>query len=142
MRFVLDNSVTMRWLFKDGSLKDQQYARTVLQAIEYDNVLVPSIWSLEVANVISRAEKKHGLLEARSAEFIHILSQMQIRIDQETCLHALADTLQLARRYHLSSYDAAYLELALREGLPLATLDEGLIEAMQKVGLARFMVSI
>ena len=141
MRFVLDNSVTMRWLFNDGSLVDRQYARTVLQAIEYGNILVPAIWPLEVANVISRAEKKYGLAEARSAEFIHVLSQMQIRIDQETCIHALADTLQLARRYNLSSYDAAYLELALREGIPLATLDDALIEAMQKTGLSRFIVS-
>lgn len=138
MRFVLDNSVTMRWLFGDGSPADEAYAKQVLAAIAQASVLVPGVWRLEVANVIARAERKFGLTEAQSTEFIHTLQQLHIQIDPETSANALGDTLQLARRYHLSSYDAAYLELALREGLPLATLDEGLINAMKKSGARRF----
>jgi len=137
MRFVLDNSVTMRWLFGDGSVGDQIYAKQVLNSIEDGSVLVPSVWCLEVANVIVRAEAKYGLTEARSTEFVHLLQQMQIQVDVATSVHALGDTLQLARRYNLSAYDAAYLELALREGLPLATLDEGLLKAAKKAGVKR-----
>lgn len=140
MRFVLDNSVTMRWLFGDGSSSDQAYAKQVLASISEASVLVPGVWSLEVANVIARAEKKFGLTEARSAEFVYALQQMHIQVDQETSAHAMGDTLQLARRYHLSAYDAAYLELALREGLPMATLDEGLIKAVKKAGAKRFIL--
>ncbi len=137
MRFVLDNSVTMRWLLGDGSASDQAYARHVLSVIVDGNVLVPGIWSLEVANVIARAEKKYGLPEARSAEFVHLLHQMHIEVDPQTSVHALNDTLQLARRYNLSAYDAAYLELTLREGLALATLDDGLVKAAKKAGAKR-----
>jgi len=139
MRFVLDNSVTMRWLFGDGSPSDQTYAKQVLASIPEASVLVPGVWSLEVANGIARAEKKFGLTEARSAEFVHALQQMHIQVDSETSVHAMGDTLQLARRYNVSAYDAAYLELALREGLPLATLDEGLIKAVKKAGAKRFI---
>lgn len=142
MQFVLDNSVTMRWLFGDGSPSDQLYAKRVLAKIEDGNVLVPGVWCLEVANVIARAESKYGLAEARSAEFVHALQQMHIQVDPETCVHAMGDTLQLARRYNLSAYDAAYLELALREGLPLATLDEGLEKAAKKAGVKRFASKI
>lgn len=138
MRFVLDNSVTMRWLFGDGSPGDQAYAQQVLAAIEYENVWVPGIWCLEVANVIARAASRFGLTEARSMEFVHALQQMHIQVDTETCVYAMGETLQLARRYQLSAYDAAYLELALREGLALATLDEGLEKAAHKAGVKRF----
>lgn len=138
MRFVLDNSVTMRWLFGDGSPTDQAYAKHVLASIADGNVLVPGVWSLEVANVIARAESKYGLTEARSSEFIHALQQMHIQVDPETSDHAMRNTLQLARRYNLSAYDAAYLELALREGLPLATLDAGIEKAAKKAGARRF----
>ncbi|MCC2666086.1 MAG: putative PilT protein domain protein [Gammaproteobacteria bacterium] len=138
MQFVLDNSVTMRWLFGDGSPSDQTYAKQVLASIAEASVLVPGVWGLEVANVVVRAEKKFGLAEARSAEFVHALQQMHIQVDPEASIHSLGDTLQLARRYNLSAYDASYLELALREGLPLATLDEGLISALKKAGANRF----
>lgn len=139
MRFVLDNSVTMRWLFGDDSLVDQQYAKQVLASIAHESVIVPAIWCLEVSNVIARAEAKYGLTEARSVEFMHALQQMHIQIDTETCVYAMNETIQLSRRYNLSTYDAAYLELALRLGLPLATLDEMLVSAAQKSGVKRFV---
>lgn len=138
MQFVLDNSITMRWLFGDGSPSDQAYAKYVLNAIEHQKAIVPGIWSLEVANVIARAENKYGLTEARCLEFVHVLHKMQIQVDTKTADYAMGDILQLARRYKLSAYDAAYLELALREGLPLATLDQELEKAAQKAGVKRF----
>jgi predicted nucleic acid-binding protein len=136
MRFVLDNSVTMRWLFVDGSPADLAYASHIIGLMEAQGAeaVVPSLWRLEVANVIVRAEMKGLLSEARSAEFLGVLQDMAISTDAETADHALSDTLQLARRFNLSSYDASYLELALREGLPLATLDKNLCAAVATTG--------
>ncbi len=136
MRFVLDNSVVMRWLFADGAPEAIDYANRVLTHMQAPEAiaLVPCIWALEVGNVIARAEAKGLLREARSAEFLGILQDMTIETDPRTTRHALADILQLARRYRLSTYDAAYLELALREGLPLASNDEALRKAMLGAG--------
>lgn len=136
MRFVLDNSIVMRWLFGDGSPEDRDYAHRILEIMKHDDsvALVPAGWPLEVGNVIARAEAKNLLREARSAEFLGILQAISIEIDPRSSQHALGDTLQLARRYGLSTYDAAYLELALREGLPLATNDGDLQKALAKAG--------
>ena len=86
-------------------------------------------------------QKKFGLSEARSAEFLHVLQQMHIQVDSGSSVDAVGGTLQLARRYNLSAYDAAYLELALREGLPLATLDDGLLKAIEKVAAKRLFAA-
>jgi predicted nucleic acid-binding protein len=137
MRFVLDNSVVMRWLFGDGSPQDRAYADHVLELLQAPGslALVPGIWALEVGNVLVRAEAKSLLSEARGAEFLGMLQAMAIQTDGQTATHALASTLQLARRHKLSSYDAAYLELALREGLALATLDADVQRAAQRSGV-------
>jgi predicted nucleic acid-binding protein len=138
-RFVLDNSVVMRWLFGDGSDDDQAYAHQVLDAIAKGIALVPGLWGLEVANVMVRAESKQLITEARSAEFIGLLQKMNIKVDLKNHLQTLTDTLQLARRYGLTSYDAAYLELALREGLPLVTLHQKLRNAVLQSGVHHFL---
>ncbi|MDX2253477.1 MAG: type II toxin-antitoxin system VapC family toxin [Nitrospira sp.] len=138
MRFVLDNSVTMRWFFGDGRPQDLAYAGKVLDLMQEAQALVPAIWGLEVANVIAKAEEKALVTEARSGAFLEMLEDVDIEADSATFAHALSDTLQLARRYKLSSYDASYLELALRLGLPLATLDENLQKAAKKAGVKRF----
>jgi predicted nucleic acid-binding protein len=136
MRFVLDNSVVMRWLLKDGSAERLAYADKVLGLLTLDDAqaLVPGVWPLEVANVIVKAQAKRQVSEARAIAFIGLLDDMGISVDTSTAERALKDTLQLARRYQLSSYDASYLELALREGLPLATLDADLQNAMLQTG--------
>jgi predicted nucleic acid-binding protein len=138
MAFVLDNSITMRWLFNDGSNSDQTYAKQVLSAMGTGDVWVPSVWCLEVTNVIATAESQHGLTQARSAEFLHLLQEMHILVDPQTADHAMGDILNLARQHHLSTYDASYLELALREGWPIATLDKALLKAAKKAGAKRF----
>jgi predicted nucleic acid-binding protein len=136
MRFVLDNSVVMRWLLNDGSEERLAYASKVLDLLTRDTgeALVPGVWSLEVANVLVKAHAKGLVSEARASAFVGLLADMNITVDTSTAAHALGDTLQLARRFKLSSYDAAYFELALREGLPLATLDADLQSAMMQVG--------
>jgi len=136
--FVLDNSVTMRWFFGDGKPQQLAYAGKVLDAMKQDSALVPATWGLEVANVIARAEAKALVTEARSGAFLEMLEGVDIEVDAATFAHALSDTLQLARRYKLSAYDASYLELALRLGIPLATLDEDLQKAAKKAGVKKF----
>lgn len=138
MSFVLDNSVTMRWFFGDGKPLELAYAAKVLDAMQEAKARVPMTWGLEVANVIAKAEEKSLVTEARSGAFLEMLEDLEIEVDAATFAHALSDTLQLARRYTLSAYDASYLELALRLGLPLATLDEDLQKAAKKAGVKRF----
>lgn len=138
MSFVLDNSVTMRWFFGDGKPQELAYAGKVLDAMRQDSALVPMTWGLEVANVIVRAEAKALVTEARSGAFLEMLENVDIEVDAATFAHALSGTLQLARRYKLSAYDASYLELALRLGVPLATLDEDLQKAAKKAGVKKF----
>jgi predicted nucleic acid-binding protein len=111
----------------------------VLDALKKDSALVPVTWGLEVANVIAKAEAKTLVTEARSGAFLEMLEGIDIEVDTSTFAHALSDTLQLARRYKLSAYDASYLELALRKGVSLATLDVDLLIATKKVGVKKFV---
>jgi len=137
--FVLDNSVTMRWFFGDGKPQELAYADKILDAMKKTSAHVPVTWGLEVANVIAKAEAKGFVTEARSEAFLEMLEGIDIEADATTFAHAVSDTLQLARRYKLSAYDASYLELALRMGLPLATLDEDLQKAAKKAGVKKFV---
>ena len=138
MNFVLDNSVTMRWFFGDGKPQEISYAGKVLDAMKDASAIVPATWGLEVANVIAWAEAKVLVTEARSGAFLEMLDGASIEVDAATFAPALSATLQLARRYKLSVYDASYLELALRRGISLATLDEDLQKAAKKAGVRRF----
>ena len=142
MNFVLDASVTMGWLLLDGKPAEHAYALKVLNAMKQaeTSALVPVTWGLEVSNVISKAEMKGLVREAQSEAFLEMLESVAISADSATFSKALSDTLQIARRYRLSAYDASYLELAMREGLPLATLDEDLQKAANKAGVKRFAV--
>lgn len=130
----------MRWFFGDGTPSALAYARDVLEAMKDASALVPVTWGLEVSNVIATAEAKGLVTEARSETFLEMLKDVEIHADTATFSQALSDTLQVARRYRLSAYDASYLELALRESLTLATLDEDLQKAAKKAGVKRFVV--
>ena len=135
---MLDTSVTMRWFFGDGQSRELACAGKVLEALKDASARVPVIWGLEVANVIARAEAKALVTEARSSAFLEMLDGVEIVVDGATFSRALSDTLQLARRYKIPAYDASCLELALRLGLPLATLDQDLQKAARKAGVERF----
>ncbi len=136
MRFVLDNSVVMGWLFGAGTAQQRAYAARILALLTQPDhlALVPASWALEVGQAIVRAEAKGLLQEARSAAFVGILGEMAIEVDAGANGRALGDILQLARRHRLSTYSASYLELALRQDLPLASHDEALNQAMCGVG--------
>jgi predicted nucleic acid-binding protein len=140
--FVLDASVALSWLLRDAEAREASYAFSVLKSLRAGvSASVPTTWGLEIANVLARAERKEQLTEAQSESFLEMLQSTQIEADSATFTQALTDTLQLARRYRLSSYDASYLELALRAALPLATLDEDLRRAAQKAGVKHFKAS-
>ena len=135
MRFVLDNSVAMRWLLNDRPSEVQDYARSILQMLaDGDTAVVPQLWSLEAANVLAKSMKRGLVNEADIREFLALLSDLDIETAPTTQERALYDTLRIAIQHDLSAYDAAYLELALREGLPLATLDLDLSAAVGKAG--------
>jgi predicted nucleic acid-binding protein len=136
--FVLDASVALLWLVPDTNEAGVAYATETLKALKESQALVPSLWALEVANVVAKVESKGIVTEADSQRFITLLGRLNIVPDQATATRALGETLNLARRYKLSAYDAAYLELALRAGLALATLDAGLVKAATATGVAIF----
>jgi predicted nucleic acid-binding protein len=138
MKLVLDASVALLWLAPQTNPEGVVYADTVLMALKDACAWVPQLFALEIANVVSKLESKGLATEAESQRFITLLRQLPIATDSETMEHALSDTLNLARRHKLSSYDAAYLELALRTGLPLATLDAGLARAAAATGVVVF----
>ena len=138
MSFVLDASVALLWLVPQTNPTGVEYADATLNSLKESQALVPSLCALEIANVVAKVESKGIVTEADSQRFITLLGRLNIVTDPATAAHALGDTLNLARRYKLSTYDAAYLELALRAGLPLATLDAGLTKVAAKAGVLIF----
>ncbi len=138
-KFVLDNSVTMRWIFESEKKTDQKYAETVLKSLATLEALVPNLWALEVVNVLKNAVSKDESITKSDAElFLTSLSTLPILTDHLTARKAFNKTFDLAQLYNLSSYDAAYLELAIREGIPLATIDKDLVKAAKKSGVKIF----
>ena len=127
--FVIDNSVVMTWCFKD---EINQSADAILDRLEVSTAVVPSIWPLEVGNVLLVAERKKRLSEADSTRFIVLLAELPIIIEQEPPERMMKDILALAREHQLSTYDASYLDLAMRKGLPIATLDNRLKAAAKR----------
>ena len=128
-QFVVDNSVVMSWCFKDET---NNYADTVLDMLIESTAVVPSIWPLEVVNVLIVAERKKRLSESDSIRFLTLLSQLPIVVEYERP-DMMKELLALARSNNLSSYDASYLDLAMRKGVPIATLDNKLIEAARRI---------
>jgi len=130
--FVLDNSVAMRWLLASNKTTDQRYAESVLKSLANAEAIVPNLWHLEAANVLLGATNRNEIEVSELERFTVQLENLPISIDTLTAHQVFGHTISLANAYRLSSYDAAYLELALREGLPLATLDKDLLRAAKR----------
>jgi len=128
-RFVVDNSVVMAWCFED---EISSYAESVLDSLENTTAIVPSIWPLEVGNILLVAERKKRLNTTASNKFLELLSELPIIVDQEPPERMIREIFLLARKYKLSTYDASYLDLAIKRELPIATLDGRLLEAAKK----------
>jgi len=124
--FVVDNSVVMAWCFKD---EVSPYSDSVLGNLEFRTAYVPAIWPLEVSNVLLVAGRQGRISEAGVTRFITLLDQLPIVVEQESPSRMFKEILALGREYNLSSYDASYLDLAMRKGLSIATLDKRLITA-------------
>ncbi len=137
--FVLDNSVAMRWLLESPKASDQKYAESVLKSLSERDAVVPNLWHLEAGNVVLGAEKRGEVTVGESEKFINQLENLPIHVDAMTAHQAFSRTINLARTYKLSSYDASCLELAVRKGLPIATLDKGLRKAAKKADVDLFL---
>jgi predicted nucleic acid-binding protein len=119
---VLDASVALAFVASD----EADPLQTTVDLLEAKGAIVPASWRLEIANSLLLAQRRGRIDAAFRRQALSELGDMPISIDGETNQHAWEHTLTLAERYNLSTYDSAYLELALRLSLPLATLDEEL----------------
>ncbi|MBN1868864.1 type II toxin-antitoxin system VapC family toxin [Candidatus Sumerlaeota bacterium] len=128
-RFVIDNSVVMTWCFED---EDSAYAEAVLESLEADQAVVPSVWPLELGDVLLVAERKDRLSQAEVARFLALVGALPISVEQESAERMLREIVALARDLRLTAYDASYLDLAMRSGLPIATQDASLLKAAKK----------
>jgi len=135
MLFVMDCSVTMPWLLHNDMT---DYAKDVLLGFKNGQAVVPELWFLEVSNVLLSFERRKRIKTTESEQFIKLLRELPIKIDQGTGERVFSRIISLAREYKLSAYDATYLELAVREKLPLATLDKDLQRAVRRAGLPLF----
>jgi predicted nucleic acid-binding protein len=133
---VVDTSIVISWFFKDQL---NPFADKVLDWLADATAYVPSVWPLEVVNVLLAAERGKLIGKADSIHFLNLLSQLPILIQHESPERMMKDILSLARDHNLSSYDASYLDLAIKKGLPLATLDKKLQEAAKSVKIAIYL---
>lgn len=134
---VLDTSITMAWCFDEEATP---YTEELLDWCAAGTTIhVASIWPMEVTNVLINAQRKGRVTEKRIEEFLEVLFRLPIHIGPVLMKRAVYDIRKLAQAHRLTSYDAAYLELALREGLPLASLDDDLKKAALASGVKLVM---
>lgn len=135
MNFVLDASVALAWAFED---EGGDYPKLVLEALGRGEAVTSSLWPLEVANGLVAAERRGRIAAADSSRFAGLLLALPIVIEPLHRRRVFEATRLLARSRGLSVYDAHYLELALRLGVPLATLDRSLQTAAEAEGVGMF----
>jgi predicted nucleic acid-binding protein len=132
MSFVLDASIALSWCFADEATT---YTWKLLERLEEETAFVPSIWPLEIGNILILAERKKRVSYAHVIQSLELMSNLPIQIDEETAQRAFYETSQLAHAEKLTSYDASYLELSIRLGIPLATKDKILAKVAKKLGV-------
>jgi predicted nucleic acid-binding protein len=135
MNFVLDASVTLAWAFED---EGGSYPEEVLKALGEGEAVTSSLWPLEVSNGLLLAERRGRIDHPSVSRFILLLLALPLVVDPLERRRAFEVTGPLARRRGISAYDAHYLELASRHGIPLATLDQRLREAAEAEGIEAF----
>lgn len=135
MGFVLDASIALSWCFVDESTP---VTISLLEKLESEMAYVPQLWSLEIGNILVMAQRRKRITYAKITEFLSILENLNIQVDQETDSRGFSYILPLAHSENLTTYDAAYLELAMRLGLPLATKDQDLKKAAKKLGIKTY----
>ncbi len=127
--FVIDNTVVMAWCFQDEA---NPYADAVLEQLTTSGVTVPASWPLEVGNILLAAERNNRLSEADITRLVALLKKLPLTVEQDTPLRAMGEILMLAREHRLSTFEASYLDLAMRGSMALATLNQNLRYAATK----------
>jgi predicted nucleic acid-binding protein len=130
--FVVDNSVALAWCFEDEHTRP---IMDLLDRVAESGAVAPSLWPLEALNGLLMAERRKRLDGKRRQRLAGFLRGLPVTLDTETADQAWTATARLAERYRLTLYDAAYLELAQRRKLPLATLDKDLIRTGKTLGM-------
>lgn len=129
---VIDASAALSWCFEDEGGAE---ADALIDKVAAEGATVPSLWFLEIANALVTGERRSRIKPAESAAFSAMIEHLPIVTDPSTGAQALRGTIAVAREYGLTAYDAAYLELAMRLGLPLATGDRSLQAAARRAGV-------
>jgi predicted nucleic acid-binding protein len=130
---VIDSSAALSWCFEDEASPESD---ALFERVRDQGAVVPGLWHLEVANVLLQAEKRGRIAAGDVATRLELIAELPITTDTETTARAWREILALARAEGLTTYDATYLELAIRRGLPLQTKDEALIAAAERSGVA------
>ena len=133
MNFVLDASVALAWCFSDEATPAS--AELLDQLSTGSIVYVPAIWPLEVGNVLMGALKRHRISYAAITQFLDQVDSLNIQVDTETASKAFHDILALSHSEGLTTYDASYLELAMRKGIAIASKDKELCRVAIRLGV-------
>ncbi len=129
-RFVLDASVALTWCFPDENASLTQHVADMFK--QGDTALAPSFWPHEVLNALLAGERRKRISKVLAQGFLDDLAALPIVLEHVAASAVFGRIQSLSREYGLTAYDAAYLDLALDSGLPLATLDEDLVRACEK----------
>ncbi len=132
MNFVLDASVTLAWAFDD---ERNRAALDALERLRTDEAVVAPLWPLEVTNGLLAAERRGRITAADAGRFAHLVRSLPIVVDPVARVRVFESTVSLARTHGLTTYDASYLEVAVRLGIPLVTLDGELRAAAEAEGV-------
>ena len=132
MILVLDCSMTMAWAFRDETTPG---TLSVLELAAHETCIAPSVWPLEVCDAVITAPRRGRFASDDVPLFLGLVGDLRVSVDDLTLQQTVENVLPLAVQHALSSYDASYLELALRKGAPLATLDAGLARAARAAGV-------
>jgi predicted nucleic acid-binding protein len=137
--FVLDASIALCWCFEDQATS---YTEAILDLLsEGKRAIVPSVWPLEMSNALLSGERRKLISTAQVTGIIEELKTLPIEVDRLGIGREFSEILGVARNFRLTTYDAAYLELAMREALPLATQDKDLSKAARAAGIAALDVA-
>jgi predicted nucleic acid-binding protein len=132
---IVDSSIALTWCFEDEASPETD---RLFERVRDNGAIVPGLWHLELGNVLLQAERRGRISRTDVARRLALIGDLPISVDQETTTRAWREILSLARAGNLTAYDAAYLELADRRGLPLMTRDNALAEAAKRLGVIVF----
>ncbi|MGD0466340.1 MAG: type II toxin-antitoxin system VapC family toxin [Gammaproteobacteria bacterium] len=132
MGIILDASITLSWCFHD---EQTPLTSKILEQLQTKTAFVPNIWPLEIGNILILATRHKRIHYADAIQFIELLNKLNIEVDNETTYKAFQEILALAHSEKLTTYDAAYIELAMRKGAPLASKDRELCKVAERLGI-------